>query len=103
MKIGIDAVSVERLSTIKNLNLILSTKEQKLEIQSQAGAIAAKEALAKALGIMPPPWLEIEIMHTKNGAPYFRFSDKISKLVKSAELSITHESGMAIAVVLLKS
>lgn len=102
MKVGIDAVSVERISTI-NLNQVLTPKELQLEIQSQAGAIAAKEALSKALGIMPPPWLEIEIMHAKNGAPYFRFSDKISKLIKSAELSITHESGMAIAVVLLKS
>ena len=105
MKIGIDAVKIERIKSMDKaaLDRILTHQEQTLQPESQAGAVAAKEAFAKASGRMPPPWLEIELLHSKNGAPYLKLSDRLTKIAKKVELSITHEAGIAIAIVLLES
>ena len=94
--IGIDIIKISRVKKLSQAakRKLLTESEMKLSLESQAGAIAAKEALAKALNKVPPRWLEIEIMHDKSGKPYFSNS--------KAHLSISHDGGFAVAVVMIK-
>ncbi len=73
-----------------------------------AAAFAAKEALAKAggWGISAIGLDSCEVLRTKNG-PRFNFSDSFrlrleKEGIKKVFLSISHESGMAVAMVVLE-
>ncbi len=74
-----------------------------------AGRFAAKEAAAKALGGHPDVWWhEIEIRPDARGAPKLEFlgparehADRLG--VRRALVSITHDAGVAAAVVALES
>ncbi len=59
-----------------------------------AGLFAAKEAVSKTLGVYSFPFAEIEIKHTKNGAPVaYRNSKKLP-----VKISITHTNSIACSV-----
>ncbi len=72
--------------------------------QSAAGIFCAKEALAKALGtgfsaVSP---LDICVLHTPEGAPFYRLSGEAAEAARRAgivrfHLSISHDGGMAAA------
>ena len=110
--IGIDVTSVNR---IKNMHVkfgrrayerFLSEKEIELikRVETAAGFWAAKEAASKALGTgigKECSFHDIKIKKDKLGAPKLKYSKAICKKYKitKTSLSITHDQGLAIAVV----
>ena len=71
--------------------------------QSMAGIWAAKEAVMKALGTgIAFPMREVEITHTALGQPTVTLHGQAAESAHGGSflLSITHEGGMAAAVVL---
>ena len=93
--IGIDIIENNRIkNSIKNLdfiNRIYSSKELKLSIISRnkvnyfSKRFAAKEALAKALGVgfrQNLNFKDIEVINDKMGKPYYVKSKKLTKIVK---------------------
>ena len=114
MKIGCDLVSIARIERIyqkhgeKFLDKFLSKEEQRL-IKSNsnlAGLWAAKEATSKALGVgisLECSFLDIKISKDSKNAPKLNFSQKILKKsnIQSTSLSISHDGGFAMAVVII--
>jgi len=116
MKIGTDIVNIPRIERSiekfgdKFKEKFLSSKEIKLakKIETIAGFWAAKEAISKALGCGICSDLTFhDIMISKNnrGAPIFQLSEKAQNLhnIKDSSLSISHDGGFAIAVVVLNT
>ncbi len=76
-----------------------------------AGRFAAKEAVAKTLGVgmrMISPlgvgWREVEILNELGGRPYVVLHGRAAELAKAQELtewsiSLTHDAGLALAFV----
>lgn len=108
--IGIDVVNIERfgqsLARTPGLTQRLFTEsERALPISSQAARFAAKEALAKALDAGKGlPWLDAEIINLESGKPVFLFRGQIADLIDGAQvhLSISHDAGIASAVVIVE-
>lgn len=114
MKIGTDIISIRRIEesldkfgdTFKNkfLNpseIALAEKPERI-----AGFWAAKEAISKALGCGIGKELafhDITITKDHKGAPHFILSDRARNIhkIESSSLSISHDGGFAIAVVVL--
>ena len=109
--IGIDIASIKRVETFvnrfgkKGLYRFLSKKELKLasRIETIAGFWATKEAVSKALGCgigKELGFLDIKISKTKKNAPKVKLTKRARKRHKVEEVvvSISHESGIAIAV-----
>jgi len=109
--IGTDIASIPRIKNFvnkfgkKGLYRFLSKKELKLatKIETIAGFWATKEAVSKALrcGIGKElSFLDIKISKTKKNAPKVKLAKKAKKRhkVKKIWVSISHESGIAIAV-----
>ena len=114
MKIGTDITVVSRIEKSyqkfgqKFLDRFLNKEEQKLssKIESISGYWASKEAISKALGCgigAELSFLDIIIYKDKKGAPHFKLSQKAQKLhqIKNSSLSIAHDGGFAIAVVVI--
>ena len=93
--IGIDIIENNRIkNSIKNsnfINRIYSSKELKLSIISRnkvnyfSKRFAAKEALAKALGVgfrQNLNFKDIEVINDKMGKPYYVKSKKLTKIIK---------------------
>lgn len=113
--IGIDLVSIERIQKLrerfgdKALQKYL-TPEEILLIKNDstaAGFYAAKEAVSKALGIgisLECGFLDIQIHKDSKNAPYFTLSQKLidAYAITDTALSITHDGGFAIAVVVIE-
>lgn len=114
--IGCDIVSIARVEKIlaksseRFLKKILTQNEIKTlnpNSNSIAGYYAAKEAASKALGCgisKDCSFMDIEIIKNKENKPSIVFSEKIFNKfgVKSAYLSISHDAGVAMAVVMLE-
>jgi len=115
MKIGTDITVVSRLENsvkkfgTKFLDRFLSQEEQKelsQKPESIAGYWAAKEAIAKALGCGISSELgfhDIIIYKDERKAPHFKLSDKAQAFhkINNSSLSIAHDGGFAIAVVMI--
>ncbi|WP_104741040.1 holo-ACP synthase [Helicobacter bizzozeronii] len=110
--IGIDLISIERItrSVVRFkqhfLNRFLSPQEQELFSKpvSLAGAWAAKEACAKALGVgigSKLGFLDMQLSKNPLGAPLITLSPPKQTLfnINSLHLSISHDRGFAVAVV----
>jgi holo-[acyl-carrier protein] synthase len=110
--IGIDIVVISRIEKLiekfdkKALKRFLSKKEIELVKNSStaAGFWAAKEAASKAIGTgigKRCSFYDIKISKTKKNAPKLKYKKYIRKKfkIKSSSLSITHDGGFAIAVV----
>ena len=108
--IGIDVVDINRFAqSIERTPLlaerIFTDSERLLPISSQAGRFAAKEALAKALeagkGLS---WLDAEVINLESGKPAFIFRGEIADLIDGAHvhLSISHDAGIASAIVIVE-
>jgi holo-[acyl-carrier protein] synthase len=108
--VGIDVVDIYRfkwtLERTPGLELKLFTEAERTKsIQSLAARFAAKEALIKALnaanGIL---WHEAEVVNLESGKPQFIFYGAVADLVDGAnvQLSISHDAGIAIAIVIVE-
>ena len=113
--IGIDLVAISRIEKMmerfgnKALERFLSKDEIALvqKPSRAAGFWAAKEAASKALktGIGKEcSFHDIILTKASNGAPHIEFSKKIidNFKISDASVSITHDNGMAIAVVAIE-
>ncbi len=114
--IGIDLVKIDRIKRFterfgeKALGKFLSIEEIKLAKSTEtiAGFWAAKEAISKALGLgisKECGFFDIRIYKDTKNRPYFKLSKHLIKKFKITDLnlSITHDSGFAIAVAYIKS
>lgn len=108
--VGIDVVDIHRfkqtLERTPNLKQKLFTEaELTKSIQSLAARFAAKEALIKALntekGIL---WHEAEVVNLEGGKPIFNFYGAVADLMDGANvhLSISHDAGIATALVIVE-
>jgi len=114
MKIGTDITVISRIEQSLNrfgdkfLNKFLNEEEQQrsLKVESIAGYWAAKEAIAKALGCGIGKELgfhDIILYKDEKKAPHFKLSQKAQKIhhIQTSSLSIAHDGGFAIAVVIV--
>lgn len=112
MTIGIDLVDIVRMqralqNTPALLQRLFHVDEQKLSTESLAARFAAKEALAKAIGNPSMlSWNEISIVNEESGKPIMKLHGKTEQNLKALginriELSLTHDGGMAGAVVMI--
>ena len=74
------------------------------KVETAAGFWAAKEAASKAIGAgigHECSFHDIKIKKSKKGAPKLKYSKKLRKKysIQKTFLSITHDEGLAIAVV----
>jgi holo-[acyl-carrier protein] synthase len=114
--IGVDLVKISRIETFiqkfgeKGLRRFLNENEIKeaKKIETIAGYWAAKEAIAKALGVgigKKLSFKDITIYKEKYGAPNFKLTPIKEKKfnIKSTSLSISHDGGFAIAVAAIET
>lgn len=112
--IGIDLTVISRIDTILDRKgqrfyaKCFSKKEQKLINNNStfAGFYAAKEAASKAIGTgigKECGFLDIKISKTSKGQPILKYKKHVRKKfkIKKSSLSITHDGGYAIAVVVI--
>jgi holo-[acyl-carrier protein] synthase len=108
--VGIDVVDVARfgetLARRPALRERLFTEsERELRIGSLAARFAAKEALAKALGAPAGlHWVDAEVVTEESGRPRFTMTGTVAQLaeslgVRTVHLSLSHDAGVASAVV----
>jgi holo-[acyl-carrier protein] synthase len=115
--IGVDVVDIKRMheSLARTPNLaerLFHERERGLKSASLAARFGAKEALAKALGDPSAlSWVEILVPESdaavNSGKPEFEFfgatADYLSaRGVKKAHLSLSHDGGVACAMVVLE-
>jgi len=111
--VGIDVVDIgrfgEALERTPTLRERLFTEQERARpLASLAARFAAKEALAKALGAPTGmAWLDAEIINEASGDP--RFDIRGSVLARANDLgveivhvSLSHDAGIASAVVVLE-
>jgi holo-[acyl-carrier protein] synthase len=118
--LGLDVCGVDRLRRVlegprgaRFLERVFTPAERALcsaradAAAAYAGRFAAKEALTKALGAPKGlSWQHMEVARGPSGAPSFRLSgvalQALERLGAEALLSITHDAGVAAAVVVLQ-
>ena len=111
--VGIDVCDIERfgqsLERTRGLTARLFTPEEATRpLASLAARFAAKEALAKALGApQGMAWHDAEVVSESTGRPRFvvrgTVRDRCEELgVGSVHLSLSHDAGIASAMVVLE-
>ncbi|MCA0251663.1 MAG: holo-ACP synthase [Actinobacteria bacterium] len=111
--LGIDVTQVSRFTQAAQrerlLDRIFTEAERDSSMQRMAGRFAAKEALAKALGAPTGlVWTDVEVRKDDSGKPYFACSGTVAARVAELgighlHLSITHDAGIAAAVVVCEA
>ena len=112
--VGVDVVDLERfvesLSRTPGLTERLFTPaESELGLASLAARFAAKEALAKALGAPGDmAWHDAEVVSEESGRPVFLMRGTVAARAADlgavhVHLSLSHDAGIASAVVVLES
>jgi len=112
--VGIDVVDVARFAVTLERTPALRTRlftqaEQQRPLASLAARFAAKEALAKALGAPSGLlWHDAEVVTADDGRPWFEVSgtvkDRCTELgVATVHLSLSHDAGIASAMVVLEA
>jgi holo-[acyl-carrier protein] synthase len=81
--------------------------DESRKVESIAGLWAAKEAIAKALGCGIGAELSFHdmiIYKDSKGAPHFKLSPQAQEhhQIKNASLSISHDGGFAISIVVIE-
>ncbi|CAB4711787.1 MAG: holo-ACP synthase [Actinobacteria bacterium] len=108
--IGIDVVDLDRFEealgrTPGLRDRLFTENERGLPHASLAARFAAKEALAKALGVPPGlQWHDAEVQKDGSGRPFFAVSGSVAAAVGEAKIHLTlsHDGGIASAFVLLE-
>ena len=112
--VGIDVVDIERfmasLDRTRGLRrAAVHARRGGAAAASLAARFAAKEALAKALGApVGLAWHDAEVVSEDSGRPLLTIrgtvADRADELgVRSTHLSLSHDAGIASAVVVLES
>lgn len=111
--IGVDVCSLERFASaaarVGVLDRLLTPHEQAGRPETLAGRFAAKEALAKALGAPSGlVWTDCVVSSDAAGRPSLSLSGTVaaraSELgVVRTHLSISHDAGVAVAMVICES
>ena len=116
---GIDIIEVDRVAkaAVKEgfMTRVFTTEERKRFKEYNddpahiAGAFAAKEAVAKALGtgIGAVEWKDMEILHYPGGQPYARLTGDAEKRMEELggerlHISISHIKQIAVAQAILE-
>ncbi len=108
--VGIDVVDIKRFQeslerTPELESKLFTESERGKSMQSMAARFAAKEALYKALspahGLQ---WHDAEVINHENGKPDFLFRGAIAELIDGASvhLSLSHDAGIASAMVVIE-
>jgi holo-[acyl-carrier protein] synthase len=109
--VGIDVVDVDRFAqslarTPRLARRLFTEAEQVLPAASLAARFAAKEALAKALGApVGLHWRDAEVHRGEDGRPHLSMSGTVAARaealgVRHTHLSLSHDAGIASAVVI---
>ena len=109
--VGIDVVDVDRFAqslarTPRLAPRLFTEAEQVLPSASLAARFAAKEALAKALGApVGLHWRDAEVHRGEDGRPHLSMSGTVAARaealgVRHTHLSLSHDAGIASAVVI---
>lgn len=112
--IGIDVCSISRLQdslerTPGLLERIFHESERSMNQNSLAARFALKEALAKAIGNPKLlTWNEITLDKDEDGKPHLKLEGQtqinFAKLgYRATHLSISHDAGVAVAMIVLES
>lgn len=103
--LGLDIVEVSRIAEAMQrdgfLERVLTPAERGLGLTPErvAGRWAAKEALAKALG-MKLSWQDVEILNAPDGRPVVAVQGLGDDL--RVHVSISHERGLAVATAIVE-
>jgi holo-[acyl-carrier protein] synthase len=108
--IGTDVVAVERLAAVLERHphfreRVFTPAERGLPLESLAARWAAKEAVAKALGAPDGlSWQDCEVLNEDDGRPVLVIRGTVAAAaeargVKSWHVTLTHDAGVASAVV----
>ena len=111
--VGIDVVDIERFEeslerTPSMRDRLFTPTERTLRTGSLAARFAAKEALAKALGAPAGlHWHDAEVITEDSGRPRFVMTGSVAARaaelgVAHVHLSISHDAGIASAVVVVE-
>lgn len=111
--VGIDVVDVDRFveSLTRTPGLrdrLFTPAEAALPPASLAARFAAKEAIAKALGAPAGlAWHDAEVVKEESGRPRFRLSGTVAASAQAlgardVHLSLSHDAGIASAIVVLE-
>ncbi len=111
--VGIDVVDIDRFeeSLTRTPGLrdrLFTADEASRPPASLAARFAAKEAIAKALGApVGMAWHDAEVVSESSGRPYFELRGTVAARasvlgVASVHLSLSHDAGIASAVVVLE-
>ena len=111
--VGIDVVDVERFaqSLLRSPRLaerLFTDAERTLPPASLAARFAAKEALAKSLGApVGLRWRDAEVHRGQDGRPHLTMTGTVAARaevlgVRSTHLSLSHDAGIASAVVIVE-
>lgn len=104
--IGRFAASLERTRGLRER--LFTRKEASRPVASLAARFAAKEALAKALGAPSGmAWHDAEVVSEESGRPLFALRGTVRARadelgVTSVHLSLSHDAGIASAMVVLE-
>lgn len=110
--IGTDVCSVERISQARTrpgfTDRVFTPAEQHGSDQTMAGRFAAKEALAKALGAPAGlRWSDCEVLTDETGRPSLVVTGSVAERVEELgvsrlHVSISHDAGVAVAMVVVE-
>jgi holo-[acyl-carrier protein] synthase len=100
------AVSLDRTTGLRER--LFTPAERSYPMASLAARFAAKEALAKALGApIGLAWQDAEVVSLESGRPFLEIRGTVAARaealgVSSVHLSLSHDAGIASAVVVLE-
>jgi holo-[acyl-carrier protein] synthase len=108
--IGVDVVDVQRFAaalerTPALRDRLFTPSERELPTPSLAARFAAKEAIAKALGAPDGlRWHDAEILRGDDGSPQLTLRGTVAEAaaargVEDWQLSLSHDGGVAVAMV----
>ncbi|WP_353951068.1 holo-ACP synthase [Knoellia sp. S7-12] len=111
---GIDVVDIARFAetlerTPRLLTRLFTESERGLPMRSLAARFAAKEALAKALGApVGLAWTDATVVRDDTGRPSIEMTGTVAARaaelgVKHMHVSLSHDAGIASAVVIAES
>jgi holo-[acyl-carrier protein] synthase len=112
--VGIDVAEIERFSRVLRrtpalAERLFTERERGLPVRSLAARFAAKEALAKALGAPRGLlWTDAEVVSDSDGKPSLRVAGTVAAAAQKAgvttwHLSLSHDGGIATAIVIAES
>lgn len=112
--VGIDVCELDRFAASIERTPALAVRlfteaERVLPVASLAARFAAKEALAKALGAPHGmEWHDAEVIREETGRPMFKIRGTVKARanalgVQRIHLSLSHDAGIASAMVVLES